>query len=119
DGSWNGATHSITCSSGNSLMVETTSLSVLALLKSGNHDDIILNKAVEFIASSRNGYGGFGSTQGTVLALKALTEYAKYSKKTDADGIVEIYLNGRRVAVKEYKAGETQPVQIEELGKYL
>ncbi len=119
DGSWTGLTHSITYSQGNSLTTETTSLVILAMIKSGKPDQGALSKSVEFLIGSRSGSGGFSSTQGTVLALKALTEYAKYSKKTDESGTIEIYVDGRKVADKDYKAGEREAIVINGLEKYI
>ncbi len=118
NGSWTGLTHSITYSQGNSLTTETTSLVILAMLKSGKPDAGLLNNAVEFLIKSRSGSGGFSSTQGTVLALKALTEYAKYSKKTDESGTIQLYVDGRMVAEKEYKAGEREAIVLTKLEKY-
>ena len=68
---------SITRSSGKSLKVETTSLAVLFLLKAGNiRYATAIKLAVEFLQTQIQD-GSFGSTQATVLALKALTEYSK------------------------------------------
>src|ERR1051326_4444256 len=90
----------------------------MALLKTPGQHVNELNKAVQFLVKSRSGYGVFGNTQGTVLALKALTEYAKQSKKTAEDGTIEIYSGNKKIAEKNYKAGETGTIQIDSLGKY-
>lgn len=119
DGSWKGLTQSITCSQGKSLYIETTSLSLMALIKSATSSGDIVNKGVEFIVTSRDSYGGFGSTQGTVLALKALTEYARYSKKTEEDGSIEIYVDGHKIATKKYLVGEMELLTEKNLEKYL
>ncbi len=119
DNAWIGEKHSITCSTGKSLQVETTSLVTLALIKSQKPDIKKLNQAVKSIVSSRSGYGGFGSTQATVMALKALTEYSKFSKRTDEAGTIEIYVNKRKVAEQSYEAGQTDPIEIKNLEKYL
>jgi hypothetical protein len=119
EGSWTGASHSITRSEGNSLVTETSSLALLALLKapSGNHEQI--QKAANFIVGQRSGYGDFGSTQATVLALKALTAFAEYSKKTDEAGTIEIYVNGNKVNTISYQAGQRDPLSAKNLEKYL
>lgn len=119
DGSFNGTTHSITYSTGQSLKIETTAIAILAMLKNPNVNRFNLNKAVEFIIKNRSGYGTFGNTQGTVLALKALTEFAKANKKTSEDGKLEFYVDGKKVAEKEYKAGEKNAVAIEGLEQYI
>ncbi len=111
--------HSITRSGGKSLEIETTSIAVLAMLNAPKKDGAALNKAVDYLVKSRSGYGGFGSTQGTVLALKALSEYAAASKKTDEAGTLECYIDGKLVASKHYEAGEKEAIEFKNLEKFL
>ncbi|MFY9309880.1 MAG: MG2 domain-containing protein [Bacteroidia bacterium] len=118
DGSFTGSTHSITFSQGNSLTIETTSLSILAMLKSGKNGGA-MNNAVQYLVSSRSGSGVFSSTQGTILALKALTEYAKFSKKTTEDGTIIVYVDGNKVGEKSYKAGEKGAIEISGIEEYI
>jgi alpha-2-macroglobulin-like protein len=118
NGSFTGSTHSITYSQGQSLAIETTSLAIMAILKSGKNA-VPLNDAVKFLVGSRSGSGVFSSTQGTILALKALTEYAKFSKKTTEDGVIEIYVDGNKVSEKFYKAGDKGAIEINGLEQYL
>ncbi|MBL4592864.1 MAG: hypothetical protein JKX68_03500 [Flavobacteriales bacterium] len=113
------SSHSITRSGGKSLEVETTSIAVLAILNASKKDGAALNKAIDFLVKSRSGYGGFGSTQGTVLALKALSEYAAASKKTDEAGTLECYIDGKLVASKHYEAGEKEAIEFKGLEKFL
>ncbi len=119
NGSWTGLVHSVTCSTGKSLTVETTSLAIMAILKSNGKNPSVLTGGIQFLVSARSGSGEFGNTQGTILALKALTSYAKYSRKTGEAGTVLIYVDGTKVAEKSYKAGEKDAVVIEGLGVYL
>jgi len=119
NGSWAGKRHSITCSSGNSLIVETTSLVAMAIMKSENPDRASLNKAIEFLISSRSGYGTFGSTQATILALKAITHYAKFSKQTEESGTIEIYIDGKKVAQQHYEKGENQALIMDGLEQFI
>jgi len=98
DGSFTGTTHSITYSQGQSLTVETSAIAILAMLKNPTKYPAQLNQAVQALMKQRSGYGVFGNTQGTVLALKALTEYAKESKKTAEDGTIEIYSGNKKIA---------------------
>lgn len=118
DGSWN-ADHSITRSGGKSLQVETTSIALLAFLKAPKTTVATTTKAAEFLVSARDGYGSFGSTQGTVLALKALTEFAKFSKQTKEAGVLECVIDGKVVASQKYEAGEKNPISFLGLEKYL
>lgn len=112
DGSFTGKTHSVTCSTGKALSVETTALTILAALKSGVKAPEKVGKAVKFIISSRSPHGGFGNTQSTVLALKALVEYTKFSRQTAESGTFEIFVNGKKAATKSYEKGEKNEIAI-------
>ncbi|MCW3078062.1 MAG: large extracellular alpha-helical protein [Bacteroidetes bacterium] len=119
DGSFTGSTHSITYSQGNSLTIETTALSIIAALKSQGKNAGALTNAVQFLTGTRSGSGVFSSTQGTILALKALTEYAKSSKKTSEDGTIAIYIDGKKVSEKNYKAGDKGAINVEGLEQFI
>lgn len=110
--------HSITMSGGKSLQVETASLFVLALLKSPDPDWNLLEKSVNYLVSSRS-TGGFGSTQATILALKALTEYARYSVKTSGSGTIELLVNGKAAVNHSFIKGEKGKIIYTGLEKYL
>lgn len=118
DGSFNGLTHSITYSQGQSLYIETTSIAIMAMIKSGKNGGE-LTKAVQYLVSTRSGSGVFSSTQGTILALKALTEYAKASKKTNEDGAIAIYVDGKKVIEKNYKAGDKDAITASGLEEFI
>jgi len=119
DGSFKGANHSITYSQGNSLIIETTALSIMAMLKAPGKEARSLNNAVHYLTSVRSGSGVFSSTQGTILSLKALTEYAKFSKKTTEDGTIVIYVDNKKVAEKSYKAGDKGAITVEGLEEFV
>ena len=119
DGSFTGTTHSITYSQGNSLTIETTSLAIMAILKSPGKNANALNLAVQHLVGTRSGSGVFSSTQGTILALKALTEYAKFSKKATEDGVIDIYVDGKKVGEKTYKAGDKGAIALDGLESFI
>lgn len=119
NGSFNGTTHSITYSQGNSLIIETTALSILAILKAPDKNPQALSHAVQYLVSVRSGSGVFSSTQGTILALKALTEYAKFSKKTTEDGTIAIYIDGKKASEYSYKAGDKGTIALTGLEEYI
>lgn len=112
NGSFTGKKQSITCSTGEALSVETTALAVMAMIKSGQPEMAPLDKAVRFIVASRKSYGGFGNTQSTVLALKALTSYSLFARQTAEAGRIEIQINGKPVAEKAYDKGEKGEIFI-------
>lgn len=119
DGSFTGSSHSITYSQGNSLTIETTALSIMAVLKSQGKNAGALTNAVQYLTSTRSGSGVFSSTQGTILALKALTEFAKFSKKTTEDGTIVIFIDGKKVSEKNYKAGDKGAIAVENLEQFI
>jgi hypothetical protein len=116
---WTGKRHSITRSGGQSLTVETTSLVVLAMLKAASPNTEAITSAVKHLVGARSGYGGFGTTQGTILALKALSKYAEFSKKTDEAGTIEVLVDGTVVASKSYDKGQRDNLTIDGLDKFV
>jgi len=74
-----------------SVAVETTGYATLALIKHGDAFDA--SQAAKWLVSQRNAYGGYGSTQDTVVALQALIEYATDSR-ADVDLTISIEAAG-------------------------
>jgi len=106
-------------SGGNAYVIETASLALMAMLKSDEPNMAVAGKISNFLASSRGGYGGFGNTNSTVLALKGLIEFAKASKRTDSPGAIELIVNGNSIGTKSYKAGQQDPIVFEGLEREL
>ncbi len=106
--------HSITRSYGKSLTIETVSLYAIALMKSTNVDWKQITNTVNYLVSSRSN-GGFGSTQATILALKAIKKYAEISKQTSESGKIKIMINGKKAACYAYEKGTKGKILIENL----
>ncbi|MCK4263207.1 MAG: alpha-2-macroglobulin, partial [Dehalococcoidia bacterium] len=66
------------CNYNRSATIENTAYATLALIKHG--DAFNAARAAKWLVSRRNAYGGFGSTQDTVVALQALVEYSTGSR---------------------------------------
>jgi hypothetical protein len=115
DGHLDAARTSITGSGGRDLQIETTSLTLLAWLKAQRPDlfNVPLQKAVGWIGKQRGGYGGFGSTQSTILALKALIAYAKANKKTAEAGELILYVGDDAVVRRPFAAGVQDALVLE------
>lgn len=115
DGHLDAAQTSITGSGGRDLQIETTALTLYAWLKAKRPE--LLNKniqsAVKWLGQQRGGAGGFGSTQSTILALKALIAYAKANKKTAEAGDLIVYLADKEVARKHFPAGAEEAATLE------
>jgi hypothetical protein len=113
DGHLDGAETSVTRSGGRDLQIETTALTVLAWLKAG-HPDFTMNlrKAAGWIGKQRGAFGGFGSTQATILALKALIAYTREYKKTAEAGTLILYVNDKEVSRKAFPAGTQDAITV-------
>lgn len=116
DGSFVGLTSSVTNSTGHSLKIETTSLVALAIMQSGKYKNE-LNQAIQTIQGGKT-YYGYGSTQGTVLALKALLQHAKDSKRPLESGNLVVAINGKTIQTIAYTP-ETKEITIPNLAQYL
>ncbi len=88
--------------SGDSAAVETTGLAVQALLKWGQANDAV-RKALHYITSKKGARGNWGTTQATIMALKALLA-ASERGSADVHGAVEVLLNGRTMDTLQLNA---------------
>jgi hypothetical protein len=82
-------------STGSSAAIETTGLAAQALLKWGQAAGTV-RKAMAFIASKKGAGGNWGTTQATIMALRALL-LASQIGTADVRGTVEVSLNGKVV----------------------
>ena len=80
---------------GASASVETTGLAVQALLKWGEASGTA-RKAMNYIASKKDAAGRWGTTQATIMALRALL-LATEKGSADVQGTLEVLLNGKPV----------------------
>ncbi|GAA5504831.1 MG2 domain-containing protein [Novipirellula caenicola] len=92
DGHLEGAT-TVVSSGGLSRKMETTALAVLAWSKAAKYASNA-DGAAAWIRANRTGNGGFGSTQATVLALKALITHANHQDVSSAGAILKVMLDG-------------------------
>ena len=102
---------SITRSGGQSLTIETTALAALAWLKSPAYQ-AQAKKAIDWIIQQRSG-GGFGSTQSTILALKAMVAHSKASRKTVNGGALTLKRDNKVVGSQDFAAGEESTISVD------
>lgn len=95
DGSIDGIKSSVVSSEGESLMVEGTSLATLAWLRDPAYAGHV-EKSIKFLADSCKA-GRYGSTQATVLALRAIVTYDKQRARPKAPGKVRVYVDGQSI----------------------
>ena len=114
DGSLTGST-TVTQSGGLSLKMETTALATIAWLKSPKFN-ASADRAAKWIVTHRQGHGGFGSTQATVLALKALVGFAKTATVARRGGTLQVVREQEVLAQMTLPAGTDTSSTIELTG---
>jgi uncharacterized protein YfaS (alpha-2-macroglobulin family) len=82
-------------STGQSAAIETTGLAAQALLKWGEASEVV-RKSLNYISSKKDASGAWGTTQATIMALRALLLASQYSA-SDVRGSVAVMLNGQPV----------------------
>ncbi len=92
---WWNAEETAVYATGESASVETTGLAVQALLKWGQAP-ATARKALAYIASKKDASGTWGTTQATIMALRALL-LATEKGAADVRGTLEVLLNGKPV----------------------
>jgi uncharacterized protein YfaS (alpha-2-macroglobulin family) len=117
DHSWNGKSHSVTASTGKALQVETTALTLLAIMRT-KRGISRLNEGIKFLHQSKTNFG-YGNTQATVLALKALVNHAQYAKQTEESGTITLKINGKRIKNVSYTKGSKDDIVINGLEYYI
>ncbi len=90
---WWSAEETSVYATGTSASVETTSLAAQALLKSGGASGTA-RKAMSYIAAKKDDSGTWGTTQATIMALRALL-LAMDKGPADVRGTLEVLLNGK------------------------
>jgi len=113
-----GAATSITRSGGQGLVIEATSLAALAWLA----DDAFapnVERAMGWLFEQCE-EGRFGSTQSTVLALRAIVAYDKAQARPTAPGAVQIMVDGEVVAdAVEFDEDTQQPIALPDIAAAL
>jgi len=117
EGCVKGARTTITGSGGESLLLETTSLAILAWLP---HDDFLGNveKSMKWVCSACKA-GRFGSTQSTILALKAIIEYDRARSGSARPGSVTLMVDGKEIETLSFKGDENETLEFRDFSALL
>ncbi|HEY1188653.1 MAG TPA: alpha-2-macroglobulin family protein [Gemmata sp.] len=114
DGAVTGATTSITRSGGRDLQIETTALALLGWLRANDPSYATTTKdAIKWLSQQRGGYGGFGSTQSTIMALKALSLFAQKSKHPSESGELRLLVDGKVVATRTFTEKDVEVIGLD------
>ncbi len=113
---------SMTYSDGGALQVEISALLAMAMQKADNQNVSNSKKELydlmSYIIQMRQ-KGGFYSTQATILALKAIVGYEKFTRKTRENGIITVFVNGKEAGKQAYQATDKSKITITGLEKYM
>src|SRR5216683_4350687 len=104
---------SLSYAHGDSVTVETTALAALAMMKSGQFTNSV-NKALTYIVKSKDPNGTWGSTQATILSLKALVAGLSGSKQ-QGPASFQILVNGKKTAQGEVTDENSDVMQVFDL----
>jgi uncharacterized protein YfaS (alpha-2-macroglobulin family) len=109
-------TTSLTYARGDAVSVETTALAAMAMLKTGQHTNSV-NQALTYLIKVK-GNGHWGSTQATILALRALVAGMGGTPPKEALPFT-IAVNGKEVARGKVDADNSDMMQTFDLAQHL
>jgi hypothetical protein len=113
-----GATTSIVGSGGEALQIETTALTILAWLRDPAYAGAV-ETSMRWLAEACKA-GRFGSTQSTVLALRAVVAYDKARAVPKAPGSVTIIVDGHPMGLPiAFDAQSQGPIQLPDFAEML
>lgn len=101
-------------SRGNSATVETTALVAMAFTRAGLYPRET-NQALGYLVGVKQPQGHWGSTQATVLVLKALL-LAMGGVGSDADMTADVVLDGNKVATEVFNPNNSDVLRLVDLG---
>src|SRR5262249_18785314 len=101
---------SLSYARGDSVTVETTALAALAMLKSGQFTNSV-NKALLYLVKAKDANGAWGSTQATILSLKALVAGMGGSPQKDRAEF-KVLINGKQAAKGEVTEENSDVMQM-------
>ena len=110
------AGQSLTYARGDSVTVETTALAVLALRRVDGYEPTI-NQALTYLVKAKDGDGTWGSTQATILALKALIA-GLGSPPQEEKATFTILVNGKEAAKGEVTPDNADVLQLFDLEQH-
>lgn len=103
---------------GKNVQTETAAWAILALCKAGQAHAPEVQTLLEFLRSSRDYGGGFGSTQATVIALKALQAFHQQTGNNAEPGKIRVRVNQTWLDTLSYTPKQLQKLQVE-FGQWL
>jgi A-macroglobulin TED domain/Alpha-2-macroglobulin family/A-macroglobulin receptor binding domain/MG2 domain/Alpha-2-macroglobulin bait region domain len=111
---WKGAA-TVTFTHGDAADIETTALAAIAFLNAGKYPEAT-GKALTYLIQKKSAQGHWGSTQATILALKALI-VSLGNRTEEVDATVTIALNGETVSELKVTPEDSDVMRLVDLGE--
>lgn len=112
---WKGGTGTVTFTQGDAADVETTALATIAFLNANRYPEIT-TKALTYIIQKKSAQGHWGSTQATILALKAMM-LSLGSRTETVNAKVTVALNGAPVSELAVTPEDCDVMRLVDLGE--
>lgn len=116
--SWTSRGASMTFSTGLGLEVETTALAAMALIQAGNAPQTV-KEALTWVSARKAANGTWGSTQATILAMRALLKASGTALGQDFTSNVRVWLNGEAVDTIAFTPATSDVLRLISLTKRL
>jgi len=114
---WTTEGQTLTYSYGLPASVETTALVTQAFLKGGVYGDTV-QKALNYLASSKDSYGTWYSTQATVLSLKTLVMAMTTDLGKESRVSIKILVDGQEAGTVEILPEQSDVIKLLDLKNY-
>jgi alpha-2-macroglobulin-like protein len=98
---------------GQNLIIESTAISVIAWMNEQSRYSSRIIPAVNWIVSKVSAGGSYGSTQATILSLKAITLYMKNFTEINGDGNFVLRLNNQKVQTIKFNSTYREAIQFD------
>ncbi|MBI5091960.1 MAG: hypothetical protein HZB26_05890 [Candidatus Hydrogenedentes bacterium] len=111
---WKGGMETVTFTHGDAADVETTALAAIAFLKAGKYPEVT-TKALTYLIRKKSAQGHWGSTQATILALKALMQ-SLGNRTEKVNATVTVALNGQQATEFKITPDDSDVMRLMDLG---
>lgn len=112
---WKGGSGTVTFTHGDAADVETTALATIAFLNANRYPEAT-TKALTYLIQKKSAQGHWGSTQATILALKAMM-LSLGSRTERVDATVTVTLNGEAVSELVITPDDSDVMRLVDLGE--
>ena len=112
---WESEQETVTFSHGDAANVEATALAAMAFMRAGKYPEV-MTKALTYLIQKKDASGTWGSTQATILALKALIT-ALGSQTEKANATVAVRLNGEDASTLQITPEDSDVMRLIDLGE--